>query len=208
MRHSVRWFSRPKLRISRLKSLSSKDRLERKVQTNVQFSFSWERKAFLYKIVLRGIRGFLHAGAPNGNFRENICSEDDLRSRKYVQQCYVKWFWTISSLGAPVHGGALDLFWKAIKQINFWRSFRDILYTVLKKIAFLKGNLCICEYLIDIFYTFWDLCWILPCAQPIFVYVNGSTGQVVLRELLLRINSPSERHISLVVSRDFWLTLS
>ena len=22
-----------------------------------------------------------HAGAPNGNFRENICSEDDLRSR-------------------------------------------------------------------------------------------------------------------------------
>ena len=20
---------------------------------------------------------------------------------KYVQQCYVKWFWTISSLGAP-----------------------------------------------------------------------------------------------------------
>ena len=21
---------------------------------------------------------------------------------KYVQQCYVKWFWTISSLGAPV----------------------------------------------------------------------------------------------------------
>ena len=165
MRHSVRWFSRPKLRISRLKSLSSKDRLERKVQTNAQLSFSWERKAFLYKIVLRGIRGFLH-------------------------------------------GGALDLFWKAIKQINFWRSFRDILYTVLKKIAFLKGNLCICEYLIDIFYTFWDLCWILPCAQPIFVYVNGSTGQVVLRELLLRINSPSERHISLVVSRDFWLTLS
>ena len=81
VRHSVRWFSRPKLRISRLKSLSSKDRLERKVQTNVQFSFSWERKAFLYKIVLRGIRGFLHAGAPNGNFRENICSEDDLRSR-------------------------------------------------------------------------------------------------------------------------------
>ena len=22
-----------------------------------------------------------HSGAPNGNFRENICSEDDLRSR-------------------------------------------------------------------------------------------------------------------------------
>ena len=23
---------------------------------------------------------------------------------KYVQQCYVKWFWTISSLGAPEEG--------------------------------------------------------------------------------------------------------
>ena len=22
---------------------------------------------------------------------------------KFVQQCYVKWFWTLSSLGAPVH---------------------------------------------------------------------------------------------------------
>ena len=24
-----------------------------------------------------------------------------LNTKKYVQQCYVKWFWTISSLGAP-----------------------------------------------------------------------------------------------------------
>ena len=87
-------------------------------------------RAFHYKIVLRGIRRFLH-------------------------------------------GGALGLLWNATNQRSFWSLFRHILYTIVKKITFFKGNLCICEYFIHVLLihfesamslSTWDLCWILPCA--------------------------------------------
>ena len=38
---------------------------------------------------------------------------------KYVQQCYVKWFWTISSLGAPV-------FWNSWKELRHVHTIPDI----------------------------------------------------------------------------------
>ena len=40
------------------------------------------------------------------------------------------------------------LFWNPTKQRSFWRIFRYILYSIVKKIMFLKGNLCISKYFI------------------------------------------------------------
>ena len=45
----------------------------------------------------------------------------------------------------------------------------------------LKGNLCVCKYFIDVLYIL-SMCWVD------FTCVSGSTSQLVLRELLLRIN--------------------
>ena len=44
--------------------------------------------------------------------------------------------------------GAICLFWNPTKQRSFWRIFRYILYSIVKKIMFLKGNLCISKYFI------------------------------------------------------------
>ena len=43
--------------------IANRHRWEGKVQKNAQFSFIRQRKAFLYKIVLRGIGNFLYGGA-------------------------------------------------------------------------------------------------------------------------------------------------
>ena len=49
--------------------------------------------------------------------------------------------------------GALGLFRDATKRRSFWRIFRYILYSIVEKIKFLKGELCICKYLIlDVLY--------------------------------------------------------
>ena len=49
--------------------------------------------------------------------------------------------------------GALGLFWNAIKQRSFWRIIRYILYSLVKKITFLKRELCISKYLmLDVLY--------------------------------------------------------
>ena len=49
--------------------------------------------------------------------------------------------------------GALGLFWNVTKRRSFWRIFRYILYSIVKKTKFLKGELCICKYLIlDVWY--------------------------------------------------------
>ena len=35
----------------------------------------------VHATIPKGNKGYDESGAPNGNFRENICSEDDLRTR-------------------------------------------------------------------------------------------------------------------------------
>ena len=68
-----------------------------------------------------------------------------------------------------------------------------------KKITFLKGNLCILKFFIDVLYIFlfsakeklqfeMDFVLNLPCAKPIVYLGVGSTIQIVLCELVLRIN--------------------
>ena len=67
---------------------------------------------------------------------------------------------------------------------SLWRIFRYISYFVVMKIIFLKTNLCICKLFIDVLFILTSalkknykmlpdlrliLCWILPCAQPIFL---------------------------------------
>ena len=44
---------------------------------------------------------------------------------KYVQQCYVKWFWTISSLGAPVslHDKRLFLIFQTTRRLSEFKSY-------------------------------------------------------------------------------------
>ena len=49
-----------------------------------------------------------------------IASGEDDVQHTYVQQCYVKWFWTISSLGAPVYS----------KIIFFDATIRSNSYTI------------------------------------------------------------------------------
>ena len=51
---------------------------------------------------------------------------------KYVQQCYVKWFWTISSLGAPEN-------WQKKKQSNIRPWVRKKLHS-----SRLKGIRVVC----------------------------------------------------------------
>ena len=50
---------------------------------------------------------------------------------KYVQQCYVKWFWTISSLGAP---GSYGEAWCILMVHDlWWERLVNIEHIILKK---------------------------------------------------------------------------
>ena len=79
-----------------------------------------------------------------------------------------------------LYGGAHGLFWNATKA---------------KKITFLKGNLCILKFFIDVLYIFlfsakeklqfeMDFVLNLPCAKPIVYLGVGSTIKIVLCELV------------------------
>ena len=78
------------------------------------------------------------------------------------------------------------------------KSHRQIFYSIVNQMTSSKANLCICQYFMDVSVVrfkiglsaqTWDLSWILPslCSAD-FSCVNGSTSQLLLRELLLKIN--------------------
>ena len=82
-----------------------------------------------------------------------------------------------------------------LRQRSFYWIFRCILHSMAKKITFLKGNLCILKFFIDVLYIFlfsakeklqfeMDFVLNLPCAKPIVYLGVGSTIQIVLWEFV------------------------
>ena len=113
-----------------------------------------------------------------------------IRQRKAYNYFFLRGIWNF------FHGEVLGLFWRATKQHKFVKIFRYISYSMVKKIPFLKGNLSICEYPIDILYTFWD--WLVHpglrfelnnfCHVLTGAWTDPCTSQVVLCKLPSRIN--------------------
>ena len=95
--------------------------------------------------------------------------------------------------GCFLHCGALGLFW--INQ--FWRNFMYILYSMVKKSTFLKGNFCMkvskmfCtlawkknyKMLPDLKLIF---CWILPCSQPILLAWTDPRSTFSVRRIAIK----------------------
>ena len=96
-------------------------------------------------------------------------------------------------------GGALGLLWNATKQRSFEESQANfLLYSQPNDVFKSKFMYYLCQYFMDVSVVrfkiglrvqTWDLCWILPSLCSVdFSCVNRSTSQLLLRELLLKIN--------------------
>ena len=95
---------------------------------------------------------------------KNTPLKDTEKGRESSKECLVFFQWTkegFSLQNCPPRNskftkfssqpiGALGLFWNATKQPSFWKVFRYILYSLVKKITSLKENLRICLSLVSI----------------------------------------------------------
>ena len=137
---------------------------------------------------------------------ENTSIKDVNGKRKFKKKCSVSFLWTNESF----------LLWKCLSRNStlflygperlacfqqtkaarlVWRNFRYILYSMVKN-SFKKGIFCIYKGFTDVFYiltSVWkknhNMCPDLNFALWAYLTcMNGSTIQLVLSELLLRIN--------------------